>query len=388
MNFHKFYENELKMKIYFDNFRDNRIKPEIPASHIAESIIYMPALESQSLLQVDQWARLPVFRNLIGTDRPMVASDTTLQRVLPNLELKPIYATVKALYNQIVSTGLSKYQLSSGDKLKIAAVDGSGFGHHFASVVALVGKDVFPLDAHVFEQHGKELPSSRAVLSRLTNNLGKSWCDIFVYDGLCLNKKDFKLAKEKYGCDLVVKSSEESSQLLQDAKACLIVNNPDIEIATGVDTKRNLKYEVRAIKEFRWKGLEYPLKIAWVKEEKINPNPKENPIEEFYVVTTRQDLTPTELREIAHSRWEIENNVFKQLNSLIKSKYVHTHDTSTFIRLLLLWLIGFSLLKIFLLDFEKLNWNIYAGKVRITWKFLLQHLQWSLFLPLPQELFT
>lgn len=387
MKFQRFYEDELQMRTYFDNFCDNRIRPEIPASHIARSILYMPSLELQSILQLDQFARSSAFRNLIDTNRPMVASDTTLQRVLPHLKLEPIYATVKALYSQIVSNGLSKYQLPSGKRLKIAIVDGSGFGDLFASVVSLAGKDTFTLDCQVFEQYGKELPNSRAVLSRMTNNLGKSWCDLLVADGLHLDKKDFKHAKEKYGCDLVVKTSEDT-RLTQDAKSFLISNNPPVEIVTGIDTNRKFKYEVRVIRDFFWSGLDYPLTIAWVKEEKLNPKPNESPKEDFFVITTNQDLTPEDLREIAHLRWETENNVFKRLNSLIKSKNVHTHDLATLIRLLLLWLIGFSLLEIFLLDFEKLNWTLCYGKIRITWKFLLRQIYLSLFLPLPQELFT
>ena len=125
------------MREYFEGFRDKRLQPQIPASHIGQAIIYMPSLKLESLLDVDQWSRYPVFRRLIGSDRSMVVSDSTLQRGLSQFEVEPIYATEKALYHLIVNRGLSKFQVSARKRLRVAVVDGSGFGHHFASVVSL-----------------------------------------------------------------------------------------------------------------------------------------------------------------------------------------------------------------------------------------------------------
>ncbi len=380
MKLEKFYEYDLGMKPLFENLCDNRTHPQIPAEHIAKSIIYMPPLNLQSMLAVDQYARIERFRDIIGSKRPIALSDTTLQRVLPKLELEPIHRIQQFTYSQIVKRGLSKFQLPTGKKLRIGVADGSGFGHDFASVVAIIGNEgIYPLHAHAFKKHGKELPSSRAAISHLTKILSKSWCDVLVYDGLDLVKKDFSLAKEKHGFDLVVKTSEVSSRLIQDASSFLFSNNPDVVSDTGIDTYRKVKFDIKVIRGFIWKGLDYPLSIAAVTEVKLNPKPGEPTSEVFYVVTTKQDLTPDEMRIIAHARWEVENNVFKRLNSLIKSKSVHSHNFSTLIVLLLLWLIGLSLLQMFILVLKKLDWCSCYGKVRFTLNFLLKHLEWSLF---------
>lgn len=386
MKFQEFYEKELKMSTFFDNFSDNRIHPQIPASHIGKSIIYMPALQFQSILQLDQMARSPVLRDLIGSNRYMVASDSTIQRVLPHFNFQPINNTIKTVYDQIVSRGLSKFTFSSGKHLKIAAVDGSGFGHFYASVVTLIGSATFPLDCHASETRGKELLTSRSTLSRLTDTLGKSWCDILVGDGLYPTEDDFSLSKELFGFDLLVKTSEQTLSIINDAKAIFSSNNPDIQSASGFDPLHNVNFKVKSISGLFWQDLDYPLTVAHVKETKINPKPDENPTEEFFAITTKTDLTPCEIREAAHARWFIENNVFKRLNSLVNSKRVYTKSIPTFTSLLLLWLIGLSLLQIFILDFEKLNWQSYYHKLRVTFKFLIRQIFISLFLLPHQQL--
>lgn len=374
------------MSSCFNSFSDNREHPQISASHIAKSVIYMPALQLQSILQLDQMARHTVFKNLIGSKRSMVASDTTIQRVLPNLNIHTIDNSIRAVYNQVVQRGLNNFHLSSGTNLRLAAVDGSGFGSFFASVVTLIGKGTFPLDSHVCDSKGKELLCSRAALSRLTDLLGKSWCDILIADGLYPTQFDFKSAKELYGCDLLVKTTEQSLTVIQHAKAIFASNNPDVISNNGFDSKHNVFYESKSISGLSWQNLDYPLTITLVKETKLNPKPNQNPIDEFFVITTKSALSPNDYREIAHARWFIENNVFKRLNYITSSKRVYTKKLDTFIRLLALWLIGISLLQIFLLYFHSLNWHDAFGNLRLSILFLLKQLHLSLFASLPSQI--
>jgi len=377
MKFQRFYEDELQMRGYFENFQDNaRTNPQIPASHIGRSIIYMPSLRLESILELDQRARFAYFRNLIGSKRPMVTSDSTVQRGLPEFDLESIYTIEKVLYHRVVKQGLGKLQVNGQKKLKVAIVDGSGFGHYFSSVVSL---GAFPLSSNPYKTKGKELPASRNLLSRLTKHLGKSWCDILVGDGLYMTRQDFREAKEKYGCDLLVKTSEESLDVVKDAKGlfCGNLHIPKMETAQGIDSAGKVSYKIKALAGFEWDGLSYPLKVAWVREEKLKPRPDENPIEEFYVITTKEDLSAEEMRQIAHYRWQIENNVFKRLNSLIKSKNVHTHNFSTFNILLHLWVMGLCLLQIFNIAYIKdKQWT--QDKVRKTWKLFLKRIELSL----------
>lgn len=376
--FSRFCKEKIRLRERVEKLTDNRVRPQIKAGQIGWTMLYMPALRFKSLLQVDQRARRGAFKQLVGSSRKLVGSDTTFQRVLKQMALKPIRALGKALYRQIVNRGINKVESCKGKRVRVGIVDGSGFGHYFASVVMIAGKRNYPLDAEVYEKHGKELIASRKLLGRVTKQLGKGWCDITLADGLYMTKEDFRRSKEEYGCDLLVKTKEKTLEVVADAKGLLFSSGYGVEVSKGTDTLRNVVYEIRALGGFEWEGLSYPLKVAWIREEKLKPKKGEEPVEEFFVITTREDLSCKEMRELAHTRWRIENEVFKRLNSLVKSKRVYTHSSHTLSVLLLLWLIGLTLLEMFLDGIDASEYRRLFGKVRLTFGLILDELQFSL----------
>ena len=121
-------------------------------------------------------------------------------------------------------------------------------------------------------------------------------------------------------------------------------------------------------------GLRYPVKVVHVRE--YYPKPDKH--EEFFVITTKQDLTANEARELAHRRWIIENNVFRQLNQTITSKKVHTHSQKVLTVLLLLWYIGFNLLNTFLLKCLPASFRQTFGMARETISIKIAYMRLSL----------
>ena len=65
--------------------RDPRKRPVIPAGDVFRLVLEMPALGQKSLLAVDEDARSPAFRRSYGCTREIVASDTSIERVLRGL---------------------------------------------------------------------------------------------------------------------------------------------------------------------------------------------------------------------------------------------------------------------------------------------------------------
>lgn len=53
-----------------------------------------------------------------------------------------------------------------------------------------------------------------------------------------------------------------------------------------------------------------------------------------WIVTTDFSLTRRELREAAHVRWSIENNVFKRLSGTVATKRFHFKEQQPFITML------------------------------------------------------
>ena len=86
--------------------------------------------------------------------------------------------------------------------------------------------------------------------------------------------------------------------------------------------------------------MAYEFKVARVEEHKLKSVPERPADELFWVVTTQTSLSGQDMRELAHRRWGIENNVFKRLNALVGSKRVSTHKQHVKEAQLLMWLLG------------------------------------------------
>lgn len=85
------------------------------------------------------------------------------------------------------------------------------------------------------------------------------------------------------------------------------------------------------------------LRVIKVRENEV----KKNHIEEFYAITQAKDLSPEELRELAHLRWQIENNGFKALNEQCGSKRLLTKHLNERFILLLIQLLSFNILQLY-----------------------------------------
>ena len=83
------------------------------------------------------------------------------------------------------------------------------------------------------------------------------------------------------------------------------------------------------------------------------------------------------MRELAHRRWSIENNGFKQLNEQVKSKRIWTPDEEVWLRLFWIQLMAFNLVGLFSGYLEKRGIKV----SRLTRRYL-SHL---LFCPLIRE---
>jgi len=90
------------------------------------------------------------------------------------------------------------------------------------------------------------------------------------------------------------------------------------------------------------------------------------------------------MRELAHWRWDIENNGFKSLNDLVHTKHLYAHDAHAAEAVLLILLIAGNLLQLFLSQISQEELQARLGKVKPTRRFLQGELRDSLdALPLP-----
>jgi len=86
----------------------------------------------------------------------------------------------------LIRQGVSKCSLRAG-KLRLGILDGSSFGRFQASCFEVVGPVSLMVDLEPIPKTGKELPSSYALLRRLTTVFGSAFVDLILGDGLYIN---------------------------------------------------------------------------------------------------------------------------------------------------------------------------------------------------------
>lgn len=327
-----------------------RTRPEIPVSRIFLLVVGALALRKQSFHQIDLFARNKGAKKWLGTSRPMVASDATLWRVLPQMNRTELRALVHQAYRLLRKKGHGRLELPSGRKIRAAAVDGTCWGKRYASAVEMLGEAPVVLDFQPAPGQGHELATSEAVLRRVFyqfHDLEGGLADIVLGDGAYIAQKMLQLCRDELGTHLLVKTKElDTLLILQDAEALFRAPGEfqrDIEHRTGNDPGRNLRYEVWAARGFHHTGFDGELRVARVVTEPLKGKGER---EIFWIVTTDLELTAEDMRELAHLRWTIENHGFRALNDAMNSKHVWTRGKNSediFEALMLMMVLSFML---------------------------------------------
>ena len=377
--YRQYCEENFEVNQWGEMILDKRKRPEIPTVQIFGSLLEMPVFGQKSLLELDGFLRTPEARKWHGSDRKMVASDTTIERVTEGMES----SSIQGIGYQVIDKGdeqaLWDLKLPSGKKLRFGIVDGHWAGGVWASVLAVSGKSDGVVDLERYEGRGHELEASRRVLRRAFRILGKGYFCIVAGDGLYASHQDFKLCLD-HGSHLLVKTDEEELTVVEDAR-CLFraagaKDFQGVGCQKGYDAARRIDYEVWWAEGFDWQGLK--MTAAWVQEHHRKPAKDRPEDTEFWVLSTATGFSGEDLRELAHMRWEIENNIFKRLNFLVESKRGSSRNVKVMEHLLRIWMIGVTILGAYL--FEQ-GWDTLQeqwGAVKKTWRVAINLLKASL----------
>ncbi|RMD67423.1 hypothetical protein D6833_00215 [Candidatus Parcubacteria bacterium] len=382
-SFRHFSESRFRLSSRLGQVRDGRANPEVGAEVVCSSIIFLGLLGLPSLLRCDQMLRTFVGKSWFG--RTHAVSDSTMARSLESMTLAPVRALLQDSYLLGRSFGLSKCPVRFG-KLRLGLVDGSDFGHFLASALEVLGMESFFVDLEPYpgQRTGKELPASYALLRRNRERFGEQFVDILMADGLYLNQPFFTLCLEELRSDVLIKSRDFRRDLAQDAlglftdEAILAEaeksRSPSSESAVvcveGFDTERLCAYRTLMAHGFRLAGVDAPLQVAWVRETPVYPSQqqklkadkkgsgfcKEGETEFLVIASSRylsRPLDAEEMRQLAHWRWDQENNGFKAANQRVNTKRLYSHDPHAKLALLMLLLTTFNLLNLYLHQYGK-----------------------------------
>ena len=378
-DFRSFIEPRFHLSHRASGVDDGRVDPDIPASTVFHAICFMGVLGLPSLLQCDQSLRTPVGHGWFGHGKSSlepVVSDSTMCRSLESMGLDRLRSILHSAYLLWCSIGVSKCPLRSG-RLRIGIVDGSVFGRFKASCLEVVGAESMMVDLEEIPKRGKELPSSYALLRRCKETFGLGFVDVMLGDGLYLNAPYFNLCLQELHCDALVKTDDATRNIIKDAMGLFAHADKfgeDIVQWEGIDMERLRSYKGMMTSGFTLNGVDASLSVAWVREEDI----KTGETYEFWVVASSEYLTQPlyaeEMRELAHWRWDTENDGFKALNQHVHTRHIYSHDSHASEAILLILFLIFNLLGIYLHHYQE-QITHYPG-MKQTRIFALRMMRW------------
>ena len=357
-------------------FTDIRKNPQIKLTHLVLSVLLMPFYSLQSLLSLDRVSRRSEFKKYFNCTRKMVASDSTISRALHWLDpqqLQRFQCSSLPLFEQ---QQLSRIQLvPKGPYRRIGILDGSQMAQHHLVALCLAGKTDYPVMVLQAPCRGKELPTAKRIVQQAAKRLGSSFPELFVLDSLYFNKPCFELLRGHEAHVLIKCEQPSFREVLADAK--YLFDNKE-QVVTPVIEKRGfdpLRLCAWSMEIASGVYAGHPLQIAHLVEDYLKR--KTNQHVECWIVTTDLDLLPEEIREAAHLRWHIENNLFKRLSHHTATKRFYFKDPNAFFALLRLFCAAIALLDI-VIQILKRDEPAFKGLlngIKETWKNVFSQLE-------------
>ncbi|MBN1897256.1 MAG: hypothetical protein JW827_00645 [Spirochaetes bacterium] len=347
---------------------DGRIYPEISLEKIILSIISMPLLGITSLLQLDETNREEFQKGLFNSKhRNMVVSDSGLTYALK----KMYYKKPKTLggVTDLLSECFFEFPDNNFiiDGLRSILIDGSTFGKHFGCALYVIGKIDYLLDLVEMKKRGKEIPAAKKLARRLRDKFWKNYFDLILYDGLCRYEL-IQYFRKITGCHVLVKTTEKDLDIIKEVE--LMIKNKEkldkfgqsIKYYQGIDEKRKEYYQIWEVDHIKRCNSddEEEYKVARVREYEIKRRNgtwiKTNKLkEEYYGISTKQELTGIAIRKFCIRRWRIEDSGFRQLNLFAKTKRLYSKYPEIAFPLIALLILSHNLFLYFLSKFVKIG---------------------------------
>ena len=316
-------------KPLFEGFTDIRRHPSIRLRTILMSLFLMPFFGFSSLLSNDREARTQRYKVLFGCQRKMVGSDSTFARVLKWLKPQESQRFLLSFLQTFESHDLLRKSLSpTGTPRRLGILDGSYMGGHWLVTLCLAGVICYPVMVRRCESQGQEQSVARQMMRAAARMLGKLRPELWLLDALYFNTNTIKIARAHKAHVLFKFKEPDFREVTKDAQTLFQHFGGDEE-QRGWDHARQCRWKVRQTLD-SFAG--YPVQVMQLKE--YYPKRKRQRNSSCWIVTTDVDLSLEELREAAHQRWQIENNVFKRISHLSGTKRFYFKDPRQFFNLL------------------------------------------------------
>ena len=313
----------------FKSMTDIRKNPSIKLQTILVSLFLMPFFSLTSLLSLDRESRTKAFKGIFGCKRKMVASDSTFRRVLGWLHQQQIAAFLMSFLLSFEKENLLRRKLVAGGTYRrVGILDGTHMGGHWLVALCLTGKINYPALTRPYRKKGDELATSRKIIKDSRKILGPTCPNLWLLDGLYFNKTTFCDVRNQHSHLLIKVEKAKFREVLRDAENLFQHFGGDLE-KEQFDSQRLCSWKIKQTTD-TFAG--YPVQIIHLVE--FYPKRKKNRQIECWIITTDPSLSLEEIREAAHLRWQIENNVFKRISHHAGTKRFYFKDPRAFFNLL------------------------------------------------------
>lgn len=377
-----FLRRSLRLHRLFGLFRDIRRNPVIPLKNLLGMVFCMPFFAQTTMLGADRDARKKRQRLLFDSEHrrdhvKMVASDTTLQRVMRWLDPQAARQVLIEIARRLDRMGLLSTKLSENSaRRRIGIVDGSVLGKFYAVCVTLLGSVRMPLVIEPAGGRGKELPVAQRLVKQAATNLGSHAPTLWLADALYFTTGFFSLIRNELHAHLLIKCKDpEFRDVLTDARQLFENASSSIEpvaSTSGFDRQRWCSWSAEKTSgEFAG----FPVQVVRLQEHYPKRTHNQNVV--TWIITTDLSLSCSEIREAAHLRWQIENNVFKRMSHLCGTKRFWFKDQRPYFTMVRLFAAAVAAFDAFIsiVRADQRRYNRIMKGAKFTWKNFFSQLE-------------
>ncbi|MCK4513781.1 MAG: hypothetical protein KAU31_00915 [Spirochaetaceae bacterium] len=377
-----FLRRTVRLHRLFSLFRDIRRDPVIPLKNLLGMVFCMPFFGQSTMLAADRDARRKRTRSLFDAEHrrdgvQMVASDSTLQRALRWLDPQPARRVLFEIARRLDRMGLLTARLSEhSPRRRLGIVDGSVLGKFYAVCVTLLGTVRVPLLIEPTGGRGKELPVAQRLVKQAATALGAHAPTLWLADALYFTSGFFSLIRNDLHAHLLIKCKDpEFRDVLTDARQLFENRSAAVEpvaSCSGFDTQRWCSWRAEKTSgEFAG----FPVQVVRLQEQ--YPKRHRNHHIVTWIVTTDPCLSCREVREAAHLRWQIENNVFKRMSHLCGTKRFWSKDQRAYFTMVRLFAAAVAAFDAFIsiLRTDQVRFKRIMAGAKFTWKNFFSQLE-------------
>lgn len=377
--------------------KDSRIKPQIPTKAVFFTVLIGFLFRMKSFNKLSHWLKSKRLNKLIPRKFRLPYIDT-IRRSLSGWDMseqKRIHQAVieKSRRNKVFRKGtIGGFTVVAFDGVEVfesihkccgecltRVIDGVTHYFHRFVVCMTVGSDphiIFGAELlHPREDRSEKKEGELTGGKRLLKNLHEQYhhfADIVVTDALYMNKPWIEMVLS-CGMDAVIRVKDERLTIVQDAlglfskrKADMIwtINPCQSKIKRSKNKEKKMTVSVWDEETLEWNGLRLRF-LRFIEEiEETTYVGKDGTRRvmhrEIWVSSTAgQHVTPQVIWEIAHKRWDIENNGFHELKGSWHIDHCFEHNAVALEAIVYMCILAFNLFQLYIFrcvhDFRKKN---------------------------------